>query len=390
MRQSSSAPAPAALAGVALAGALLVAALWQVPGSAAGAATMAPARGTSAGTAAATASSVGPTASSVGADHRCVVGPGRPRIAWSRLRNPILSSPDAAEKDEAIVWYAGRWHMIFSYARHDRTAPGGVRWDIATATSTDLSHWSAAELWPRQPEALGTASPDVVRAPDGLFVVTYQSDPGQVGGAQDRLYYRTSRDLEHWSAPHPLAQNLAPAPRDRMIDGALAFTGGGAILGFKWGTTGGTQVFEIAWSPRGSLAGPWQLVGRPDVSVYGQTVENYEFVGVGGHWDLVATTNILDQPWLFTLAGDPARPSGWLRWDKGRQLEVPAGRWDSAPGLSSVTHEVDNSAFLCVDPADGTDYLLYAGSDELTQFGGWGHAEIGIAASNDLVHWKTP
>lgn len=309
---------------------------------------------------------------------------------WSRLSNPILSAPDAAEKDEAIVWYHGRWHMIFSYLRHDPTGPGGVRWDIATATSIDLVHWSPPDPWPNQPGTLGVASPDIVQAPDGLFVVTYQSDPGQRGGAQDRLYDRTSRDLVHWSVPRPLAQNLAPAPRDRMIDGALAYTGGGAILGFKWGDGSGGQAFEIAWSPHGSLAGPWQLVGRPDIKVYGDTVENYEFVGVGDHWDLVATTNLLDQPWIFTLAGDPSRPSGWLKWRGGRHLEVPAGAWDSAPGLSSVTHEQDNSAFLCVDPADATYYLLYAGSHELTEYDGWGHAAIGIAASRDLVHWRTP
>lgn len=328
----------------------------------------------------------------MGADHRCIVGPGRPRVDWSRLKNPILSSGDAAEKDEAIVWFAGRWHMIFSYLRYDRSAPGGVRWDIATATSTDLVHWTSPDPWPAQPGTLGVASPDVVRAPGGFFVVTYQSDPGQRSGALDRLYDRTSRDLVHWSAPHPLAHDLAPLPKDRMIDGALAYTGGGVILGFKWGsTTGdGKQAFEIAWSPHGSLGGPWRLVGRPNISVYDDTVENYEFVGVGGHWDLVATSNVLDQPWIFTLAGDPTRPSGWLDWTGGRQLDVPAAPWDSAPGLSSVTHEQANSAFLCVDSANGTEYLLYAGSHELTSFDGWGHAAIGIAASRDLVHWRTP
>ncbi len=326
----------------------------------------------------------------VGADHQCVVGPGRPQIDWARLRNPILSAPDAAEKDEAIVWFAGRWHMLFSYLRHDPTAPGGVRWDIATATSADLAHWSAPDPWPYQAGTLGAASPDIVRAPNGVFVVTYQSDPGQRDGAQDRLYDRTSRDLVHWSAAHPLAQNLASAAGDRMIDGALAYTGGGAILGFKWNTATGRQAFEIAWSPRGSLGGPWRLVGKPDISVYGDTVENYEFVAVGGHWQLVATSNLLDQPWIFTLAGDPSRPSGWLQWTSGRALQVPAAAWDSAPGPTSVTHEQDNSAFLCVDPADATDYLLFAGSDELTEFDGWGHAAIGIAASHDLVHWRTP
>ena len=63
-----------------------------------------------------------------------------------------------------------------------------------------------------------------------------------------------------------------------MIDGALAFTGNGVILGFKAGTT--TQHFEIAWAP--SLSGTFHLVGRPDIVLYNDTVENYEFVTVDG------------------------------------------------------------------------------------------------------------
>jgi len=147
----------------------------------------------------------------------------------------------------------------------------------------------------------------------------------------------------------------------------------------------------VAWSPSGSLAGPWHPVGRPDISLYGDTVENYEFLTIGGRWYLVATSNTLDQPWLFSLSGPASVPSSWLHWTNGRQLQIPAQSWDSGPGLSSVTYEHANSVFLCdARKADGYVYATYAGSDELTQFDGWGHAEIGIARSKDLVHWQVP
>ena len=59
--------------------------------------------------------------------------------------------------------------------------------------------------------------------------------------------------------------------------------------------------------------------------------------------------------------------------------------------MSSVTYEHANSVFLCdARAADGYYYATYAGSDELTAFDGWGHAEIGIARSTDLVHWQVP
>ena len=335
-----------------------------------------------------------PVVVATGLDHACVVpGSGTPRVAWSQLTDPILSEPDAGVKDQALVWAGGRWHMLFSDVTDDARLPGGVRWDIATATSTDLVHWSAPVRWPAQRGVVGVVSPDIVRSPTGTFVVTYDSGPGEVGGGQAKLYYRTSADLETWSAPHALARNLHPAPADRMIDPALAWTGKGLILGYKYGppTTTGSQHFEIAWSRSGSLAGPWVLVGRPDISLYGDTVENLEFLTVGGRWRLVATSNTLDQPWMFTLVGPPGTPASWLHWSDATELQIPPQPWDSGAGLSSVDYEHANSVFLCDARAtDGYYYATYAGSDELTAFDGWGHAKIGIARSRDLVHWQVP
>ena len=83
-----------------------------------------------------------------------------------------------------------------------------------------------------------------------------------------------------------------------MIDAALAFTGHGVILGFKAGTT--SQHFEIAWAP--TIGGTFHLVGQPDIKIYNDTVENYEFLTTGGTWRLVATsipsTNPSLSPWV--------------------------------------------------------------------------------------------
>jgi hypothetical protein len=322
-------------------------------------------------------------------DHACIVpGSATPDVAWSALRNPILAYSDAAVKDQALIWANGTWHMLFSYVTNDTTVPGQEHWGIATAQSTDLRHWSPAAPWTEQPG--GMASPDVVRSPSGTFVSTYDSPPGENGPTQAKLYYRTSADLVHWSAPQPLAPNLYPSPAVRMIDPALAWTGNGLVLAYKVGTTSQAQAFEIAWSRSGSLSGPWKVVGRPHVTVYNDTFENYELLTVKGVWHLVATSNTLDQPWIFTLSGPPKNPSSWLHWVDGYELTVPSEAWNTGAGLSSVGYEHANSAFLCQDTSDGYDYLTYAGSRELTQFGGWGHAEIGIARSKDLKHWTVP
>jgi hypothetical protein len=323
------------------------------------------------------------------ADHACIVpGQTEPDVPWSQLHNPILEYTDAAVKDQALIWSDGQWHMIFSYVTNDTTVPGDEHWGIATAQSTDLVHWTAPMPWSEQPG--GMASPDIVRSPSGTFISTYDSPPGETGPTQAKLYYRTSPDLLHWSAPHPLAQNLHRAPDERMIDPALAWTGDGLILAYKVGATTRSQAFEIAWSKSGSISGPWAVVGRPGIQAYGDTFENYELLSIDGVWRVVATSNSLDQPWIFTVAGNPRDPSSWLHLVDGHQLQVPSEPWNTGTGTSSVNFEHANSAFLCVDSSDGYDYLTYAGSQELTRFGGWGHAEIGIARSRDLEHWTVP
>jgi hypothetical protein len=336
-----------------------------------------------------TTTSPGSAVGSPPTDHACIVPGGPPpTVAWSSLHNPVLSYTDAAVKDQAIVWANGRWHMLFSYVTNDSPVAGQEHWGIATAQSADLRNWSGPVPWSEQPG--GMASPDLVREPSGVYVATYDAPPNESGPTQAKLYYRTSGDLVHWSGPHPLAAQIHPAPGTRLIDPALAWTANGLLLAYKVGTTSQTQAFEIAWSRSGSLAGPWSVVGRPDIRVYGDTFENYELVGVHGRWHLVATSNSFDQPWIFTLAGNPSLPSGWLHWTDGREVRVPDESWNSGAGISSVGYEHANSAFLCEDTADGYEYLTYAGSSELTRFGGWGHAAVGVARSKDLVHWTVP
>ena len=115
---------------------------------------------------------------------------------------------------------------------------------------------------------------------------------------------------------------------------------------------------------------------------------------MAGRWHLVATSNTFDQPWIFTLSGNPTdsrRPGS--TGPERESSSSPEQSWDSGPGLSSVGFEHANSVFLCdarTHTGTGYYYVTYAGSDELTRFGGWGHAAIGIARSTDLVHWQVP
>lgn len=329
-----------------------------------------------------------------GADHACIVpGSKPPTIDWSALHNPILSYPNAGVKDQALIWALGKWHMLFSYMTTPPNSPGGVTFNVATATSPNLTTWSAPDPWPTQRGIADAVSPDIVRDPAGDFVATYQGTSAVKGPGYglNKLYYRISSNLISWSKPYSLAHSIAPLPTQTSIDPALAFTGNGVFLGTKITNGTGHAHFEIAWSPSGSLNGPWQLLGRANIVLYNDTVENYEFVLLQGKWHLIATSNILDQPWIFTLAGNPNKAINWLHWTDGYEVKIPSQPFNTGPGLSSLTFEHANSAFLCDAHAlDGYYYMTYSASTELTAFGGWGHARIGIARSKNLKTWQVP
>jgi len=306
-----------------------------------------------------------------------------PNVDWPHLHNPIVKSGDHAVKDAALVAVNGTWFAAFS-----AVDARGV-WRIGIEHSTNLRTWSALTFMPHDTAVEGEASPDVVRAPSGDLVITYQSFVHDVDGGLAKLYYRTTSDFVHFSRAHQLLRPVFTGRSDRLIDPALAWTPAGLLLGFKTGEA--TQAFELARSTTGTLAGPWTLVGKPDIRVFGDTIENYQFIEIDGRWKLLATSNQLDRPYLFDLVGAATRPGGWLQWSAGRELVVPQEPWNPGRGITGSTYEHANCAYL-VDrrSQDGHFYLVYEDASEMTSFGGQGHGALALARSTDLTHWSVP
>jgi hypothetical protein len=295
---------------------------------------------------------------------------GAPRVDWATLRNPVYSLPDAAVKDVAVRVVDGRWHLLFSHVRDDP-----FRFRIGHSSSVDLLTWAAVTTWD-QSETGGVASPDVTRASDGAYVVTYNSHTRDRTG-EPKLYRRSSHDFGSWSPPRRLAPSVRAAPDDRLIDAALAHTDRGLILGYNYNA----DHFELALSPSGSLDGPWERLGEADTGPF----ENYQFLHIDGVWHLVGTTIPVHRELVYRLAGPPDRPESWLHWSFVRELTIPSEVWNRPPG------EVANALFLCdARPLDGYWYAFYAGSTEIDRFSHRGHAKIGVARSRDLVHWDVP
>jgi len=299
---------------------------------------------------------------------------GDAHVAWKQLRNPIFAI-DHMTKDETIRLIDGTWHLFFS----ERL--GG------DAESTRTGHWVTTDLasWRPAPPAQLWGSPDITRAADGAYVLTYQL-PDAANPGTDKIYASTASDPDGpWSDPIRLVPGLFQS--ERLIDAALAHTAHGLFVMFKRGLHDSSdQHIGVAWSPSGSLDGPWTYLGEPDLP----WSENFEFVPINGTWNIVLTTIPIHRPALYRLAGDPSREKAWLRWKKVRAFDVPQEAWNRGhtPG---ITHETANSGYLCdARKLDGHWYVFYAGSTELTEFDGRGHAKIGIARSKDLQHWQVP
>jgi hypothetical protein len=299
----------------------------------------------------------------------CTPG-GTAPVVWNEARNPLITLPDQALKNETVRVVDGRWRLITSYRFEDESV-GSVQFE-----SRDLATWAEGARLP------GDSSPNLTRAEEGRYVLTFQSVDAD---GQTRLYYRTSPDLATWSDRRPLFPEAFPG--QRLIDPGLAHTADGLFLMFKRGERVGPQYSAVAWSPSGELDGPWQLLGEPDT----RPLEDFQFLVLDGVWHVLGTEiPVVHVPVLYRLVGDPADPESWLHWEEVGRFEIPEESWNQGetPG---ITHETANASFLCdARAADGHFYLFYAGSTELDAFAGRGHAKIGVARSRDLEIWEVP
>lgn len=301
------------------------------------------------------------------------IGPPAPaERGWAAVRNPVLTYPDAAVKDAFAIRRGDTWHFGFSYIRDDP-----FRFRLGFSATPDFVSFGPLEVID-QPEVGGLASPDVSTAPDGTFVVTYNSHTRDVGESANKLYLRTSADLRTWSGPRRIVIEGADGADDRLIDAAMVFADEGSFLFFKR-----EQIANVAVSSTRSPDGPWKLLGP----IEPKDMENVQVLRIDGTWHLLATsTPLLHRPVLHRLEGDPKKPESWRTWTRVRELEIPEQPWNTGDPL---TYERANAGYLIDARAiDGFFLLLYAGSTEVLSYQSRGHAKLGLARSRDLVTWE--
>ncbi|HUT53827.1 MAG TPA: GH92 family glycosyl hydrolase [bacterium] len=306
-------------------------------------------------------------------------------IDWAHLKNPVLSLEDRAVKDQVVVYDNG-WFYIFASNRFenndDDTFLEGIRFYRTRDFKTYEPFFDPDLITYYQGRPGFPESPDVVNV-NGVWHMVFQSR--LTDHEHYRLFHSVSHDLMDWSP----AVEIAPGnkPKERQIDGALAYEGGHFILGYK-----GRQKFYVTRSLGPELDGAWEAARR--ASAGGKWAENFQFIRIDGAWRMIATAinpKVLKrcgytcghEAYIYEMDGKGGQDDDWTRWTDMRRLEVPTEDWNRVM--------IDNSAYLCDwRQFDGWFYLFYAGCNDDGRFQKQGHGQIGVARSRDLITWRLP
>ena len=295
------------------------------------------------------------------------------QLDLQKIASPILFQGDAttAYRDPAVVYHDGVFRMFFTLVKIE--ADGKPYLYTAVSRSTDLVSWSPPRLLTPRDSGLNFSSPgNLIRFGDEwvLCLQTYPRPKGQkYGDDTSRLWVMRSRDLENWSDPELLrvkGPGVAPEQMGRMIDPFLLRDKDDPG---KWWCFYKQNGIRMSWSRD---LRTWTDMGRiPAGENPCVLVEGNEYVlfhsppnGIG----------VKRSPDLKT-------------WRDEGLLTLGQKDWPWARGRLTAGFVLD----LRAEPRVGKCLMFFHGSgpeDERTMFDH--DASLGIAWSDDLVHWTWP
>ncbi|MGI5214704.1 FG-GAP-like repeat-containing protein [Plantactinospora sp. CA-290183] len=125
--------------------------------------------------------------------HATAPSPGGP---WTKQPFALSADPAAGEDHiwaPHVIHDSGRYYMFYAAGTPDHAA-----YRMHLATSTDLVHWTRSAANPLFTDGWDGRDPMVTRV-SGQWVMYYTANSTPQGG-NHQVAYRTSTDLEHWSA----------------------------------------------------------------------------------------------------------------------------------------------------------------------------------------------
>ncbi len=305
-----------------------------------------------------------------------------PAMAQENLLNtleaPVIfkGNDTTAYRDPAILYFNKTFYLFFTLVRAEE---GFIYSYTACSKSKDLRHWNPPVIITARDQALNYSSPGNVIRYNDEWILCLQSyprpglkstDKTRYGSADARVFIMRSKDLERWSEPELLkvkGPDVKEADMGRMIDPYL--TEDKDEKG-KW----------------------WCLYKQNGVSMsYSYDLKNWTFVG---HTESGENVSVLKENDEYVLFHSPAngiaikRSSNLVDWtDWGELITLGQNEWEWAKGRITAGTVIDLREF----PEYGKYVMFFHGSgpgSEKEDFDK--NASIGIAWSDDLVHWDWP
>ena len=297
----------------------------------------------------------------------------------SDLRSPIIfkGNDSIAYRDPAILLHEDIFHLFYTLVKAEN---GLIYSYTASSKSKDLKHWSPAKIITAKNQNLNFCSPgNIIRFKDEwiLSLQTYprpglgEKDKIRYGSADARVFIMRSKDLENWSAPELIkvkGADVKEADMGRMIDPYIVED----------------KDEKGKW---------WCFYKQNGVSMsYTYDFENWTYCCHSESGENVTVLTENDEYLLFHSPHNGIgikRSTNLEQWeDWGDLIVLGQQHWDWAKGritAGTVINLTENAKF-------GKYLMFFHGSGPRTEQEGDfdKNASLGIAWSDDLLHWNWP
>ncbi len=309
----------------------------------------------------------------------CIHQTGAQTNILSTLETPIVfqGNDTTAYRDPAVLYHQDRFYLFYTLVK---TENGKIYSYTAERHSTDLQHWSKEKVLTPQDQTLNFCSPGNIIKYQDEWILCLQTYPRpnhtsdqqvRYGNSDARIYIMRSKDLENWSSPEIMkvkGPTVEIAEMGRMIDPYLLED----------------KDEKGKW---------WCFYKQNGVSIsYSYDLQTWNFFGYTKSGENVCVLNEKDGYILFHSPHNGIaikRSSDLSKWtDWGDLITLGQQEWSWAKGRITAGAVVN----LKEKKELGKYLMFFHGSGPKSEKEGDfdKNASIGIAWSDDLVHWDWP
>ncbi len=288
--------------------------------------------------------------------------------------SPILLAGDShkAYRDPAVFYQEGVFHLFFTLVE---TEPSGKVFLYVAVTSTrDFQTFTPVEKLTVRDQRCNYSSPGSILRFDGAFRLCFQSycrENGEIfGSGRSRIFQSSSPDLRHWSQPELLRVKGPDVPEQQM----------------------GRMIDPFWFRDKDDPGRIWCFFKQNGISrAWSRNLKEWNFMGRMDGGENVCVTVSDGQYCLWNSPSNGIalwRGNDLEHWNRDAEvITLGQKRWAWARGRLTAGFVLD----LRAEPEVGKALLFYHGTgpeDESVVFDT--NACIGIAWSDDLIHWRYP